>query len=135
MKDSDVLDILLVDDEVEVTEELALYLETKGLHCSAVRGGREALQVIQQNPPRLVLTDYAMPRMTGLELLQQIHRLKPDLPVIMMSGNADLEVWAQALKDSAYDYLEKPLHLKGLLSAADRALRGEPSLWRRERAV
>jgi len=83
--------VLVVDDDALVLENVATMLEDAGHRVKAVRSGEEALSYLRgDRPVDLVLTDHAMPGMTGLELYEWIRAQRPSLPVLMMSGYAEL---------------------------------------------
>lgn len=125
--------ILIVDDEIAVLELVASILEGAGYQVRQTANPREALRIVQQeaNPPQLLLTDLVMPKLSGLALAAQVHRLRPEVPVIFMSG------FAQAYEDELTGSvcLRKPFTAGQLLSAVDDILtappkgsRGNPSL-------
>lgn len=115
-------DIILVDDDPHVLEATAQSLELGGFRVTAVSSGVEALRLIDRDWPGLVITDLRMPRLDGIELMQKIQRVDPQLPLILISGHADIADAVQALRKGAYDFLEKPFHTGRLCDCARRAL-------------
>ncbi len=116
--DSDRSRVLVVDDDVGIRNLLADYLNSRGYATFLAGNGREAIELVRQDPSiRLVLLDVSMPRMGGLEALRQImaFSLRPD--AIMMSGVADREVARQALHAGAFDYVLKPFDLQSIESS------------------
>ena len=101
--------ICIVDDEPAILNTLSSILEDEGYRVTIAKTGREALNVIQQEPPDLVLLDIWLPELDGLEVLMHIREQFPKMPVILMSGHGSAETAVKAIKLGAYDYLEKPL--------------------------
>ncbi len=102
--------ILVVDDEPEIRQMLAEYLQGKGFEVLEADGGREALQRISEFGPHIVLLDIAMPGMTGVETLRRIKAMSPETPVVMVSGIDDVETAKQTLAIGAADYIPKPVN-------------------------
>jgi DNA-binding NtrC family response regulator len=121
--------ILLIDDESMIREELGIFLKRKGFDVITGVNGLDGLQIFQRDRPDIVLTDYRMPKMNGIAALQKMKAAAPDVPVIMLSGQADMKVCVQALNDDAYEFIEKPVDLKKLLAVIERALEGKPAWW------
>lgn len=119
--------ILLVDDEVDVCNEFSIFLERKGYVVKTANNGLEAMRVAKKQHLDLVITDYNMPEINGIELLRELGNLIPDVPVIMMSGVADMKTGMLALKENAFDFLPKPVDstelLQVIIKALDRAKR------------
>ena len=112
--------VLIVDDEpnIQVTISRALTLEGYAAHTAG--GGREALEKIGALPVDLVVMDVKMPDLDGLTVLERARALRPELPVIIMSGHGSLETVRQAFKLGAFDYLEKPITERDKLLVAVR---------------
>lgn len=114
--------ILVVDDEEIVLHAVKDFLELKGFHVQTAENGENALQRIDENEIDLVLSDIKMPGMSGIELLGNIHRQKPELGVIMMTGYTDTTAAVDAMKIGAFDYISKPFNFDELLISIGRAL-------------
>ncbi len=106
--------ILVVDDEPEIRQMLAEYLQDKGFEVLEASAGREALQRISEFGPHIVLLDIAMPGMTGVETLKRIKALPQQTAVIMVSGIEDVETARQTLALGAADYVTKPVDFQYL---------------------
>ncbi len=111
------LRILVVDDELSNAEVLALILHEEGFEVTVASDGRQALERIEQAAPDLLITDYMMPGMSGLELARTVRQLPRhrNLPVLLMSGAA-----ASTLSVHAQDFdafLRKPFDIEALLKA------------------
>ena len=118
-------EILIVDDEKDIRTVLTDILSDEGYACRAVGNAAEARQSVQETPPSLVVLDIWMKDsdMDGLELQKWIRRLYPDVPAIMISGHGNIETAVQAMKDGAYDFIEKPFKTDRLLILVERALK------------
>src|SRR5512143_578712 len=101
--------VLIVDDEPNILASLRRALEVEGYRALVAGGGAAALDKVTHEGPDLVLLDVVMPEMDGLEVLRRLKELQPDLPVVMMSGNATIDTAVRATKLGAYDFVEKPL--------------------------
>jgi DNA-binding NtrC family response regulator len=108
--------ILVVDDEAAIRESLGLILRFEHHEVVAAAEGKSALQAIEQQPDvDLVFLDIKMPGKDGLEVLGEIQQVRPDLPVIVISGHATFETAVEATKRGAFDFIEKPLDREVLL--------------------
>ncbi|HLF50458.1 MAG TPA: response regulator [Methylomirabilota bacterium] len=103
--------ILVVDDEREVRLVIQEFLTGKGYEVRVAGNGLEALAALETFSPDVVLLDMAMPEMDGLETLKHISALYPNLPVIMVTVNADIETTSKVLQLGAADYVPKPFDL------------------------
>jgi two-component system nitrogen regulation response regulator NtrX len=114
--------VLIVDDEEGIRESLSVILEDEGLDVFTSSSGEEALRILKEQNPDLILLDVWLPGIDGIQTLNEVKNLKPDLPVIMISGHGNIELAVKATRMGAYDFLEKPLSLERVLLAAKRAL-------------
>jgi CheY-like chemotaxis protein len=116
--------ILVVDDEIPLGQLVGEVLEVNG-YCATVHANpRAALLAFQANPSSFsaVITDQTMPGMTGLELVREMRLIKPDLPVIMVSGYSDKVDAESAAQHGIYRYFYKPVKSEALLAALREAL-------------
>jgi two-component system nitrogen regulation response regulator NtrX len=125
--------ILIVDDEPAIQKALRDVLEDEGYRVRAVGSGADALKAVADETPDLVFLDIWMPRMDGLETLAELRRLRPEAPVVMISGHGTIETAVKATRLGAYDFVEKPLSLEKTLVTVARAL--EHGRLARENAV
>ncbi|MGL4488976.1 MAG: sigma-54-dependent transcriptional regulator [Rhizobiaceae bacterium] len=125
-------DILVVDDEEDIRELVAGILSDEGHETRTAKDADTCLQSLDARLPRLVFLDIWLQgsRLDGLSLLDEIKRLYPDLPVVMISGHGNVETAVSAIKRGAYDFIEKPFKADRLIHVADRAL--ETSRLRKE---
>ena len=114
--------ILVVDDERNIREGLRKALELDGYAVATAADGKEALGVVAAEETDLVIADLRMPRMSGDQLLKQVAEHHPAVRVIILTGHATVEVAVQAMRDGAYDFLEKPVNLERLGLLVKRAL-------------
>ena len=115
-------DILVVDDDQGMREFLEIMLTREGYDVVAVPGGREAISRCRKKKFDLVITDLKMPRMDGISLLKQIKEVSPEAMVIVVTAYASGETALAAMKEGAYDYLEKNFDLNDLKSLVEKAL-------------
>jgi len=118
--------ILVVDDEDRVRESIRETLSDEGYRVIEAADGTKVLGIIKSERPDLVLLDIWMPEVDGIGLLKDIKKQEPDLNVIMISGHGNIHTAVTATKLGAFDFMEKPLSLDGLLLTVQRAL-GESS--------
>ncbi len=114
--------ILVVDDERQITRMLRASLQSSGYTVSIANDGLEAFRVFEKERPDLIITDLAMPQMTGLELTQAIRRLAPTPIIVLSVRDSDL-MKVQALDEGADDYLTKPFSMAELLARVRTQLR------------
>ena len=100
--------VLVVDDETGILETLRILLKNEGFTPHVALGGRQGLDQIAALAPDIVITDVRMPSVTGLEILSAARAKDPDLPVILMTAQADLRSAIQAVNEGAYYYIQKP---------------------------
>lgn len=127
-------DILIVDDEADIRMMSAGILEDEGYETREAGSDEAAFDAVRARRPSLVLLDIWLQgsRLDGLGILRKIKKEHPDLPVVMMSGHGTIETAVKALRDGAYDFIEKPFKTDRLLAAVERAL--EMADLRRENA-
>src|SRR5207247_387958 len=115
--------ILLVDDEANIRKMVGALLQSEGFETAEAGNGTAALAAVERGAPDAVLLDLMMPGgPDGLTTLEQLKRVAPDLPVVMMSGKANLADAVRATKLGAFQFLEKPLTPEGLLTTLRAAL-------------
>ncbi len=125
-------DILIVDDEADIRDLISDLLEDEGHRARAAVDADGALAEIDRAPPDLVILDIWLQgsRMDGIEILKCVKRDNPEVPIVIISGHGNIEVAVAAVKQGAYDFIEKPFNQDQLLVVVARAL--EASRLRRE---
>src|SRR5262247_994244 len=125
-------DILIVDDEADIRDLVAGILQDEGYETRTARDSDDALASIRSRRPNLVFLDIWLQgsRLDGLQLLDAMKGQHPELPIVMISGHGNIETAVAAIKQGAYDFIEKPFKADRLVLVADRAL--ETSRLKRE---
>ena len=114
--------ILAVDDDPGILEMEKDVLLTEGYVVETALSGKEAVQKVRALPFDLVLTDLKMPTMDGMDLLKEFVEVDPEMPVIILTGHGDISSAVESIKQGAYDYLTKPLHVQKLILTVEKAL-------------
>ena len=114
--------ILIVDDEEVIVKLTGLLLEKRGFEVLAASNGEQCLQMVAKHHPALVLLDYMMPLMNGLDTLKQIKSCYPDISVVMFTGKGNEDVAVELMRAGAVDYLRKPFTNKSLVERIDAVL-------------
>ena len=116
--------ILVIEDEAAIRRVLKKILteESKDYIVEEAEDGLEAMEKIKEEDYDLVLCDIKMPKMDGVEVLQATKKIKPEIPIVMISGHGDLETAVDTMKMGAFDYISKPPDLNRLLNTVRIAL-------------
>jgi len=125
--------LLIVDDEDDSREALAELAESWGRDVRTARDGAEALRVALEWHPDAIVSDLVMPGTDGLWLLRALRTDLPDVPVVLLTGRGSVQSAVQAIKEGAYDFIEKPLEASRLRLILDRALEKKLTLREVER--
>lgn len=99
---------MVVDDEVSICESLQDWLKDIGYDVVTASNGVEALQMAQKEKPDIIIADLVMPGIDGIELTKRIKELSPDIPIIIITAYGSIATAIAAIKEGAYDYIEKP---------------------------
>ncbi|MEA2116634.1 MAG: response regulator [Thermodesulfobacteriota bacterium] len=113
--------VILVDDEEEFIDLMSQRLETRGLKVVAVTSGEKAVATAKDHNFDVAVVDLAMPGIDGIETLKQIKARRPDMEVIMLTGQATVQSGIEAMKHGACDFLEKPVDLNVLMEKIQQA--------------
>jgi DNA-binding NtrC family response regulator len=114
--------VLIVDDEPDSRDALAELAERWGYDVQTAKDGNEALRRAIEWHPDVILTDLVMPNMDGLWLLRALRAELPECPVVLLTGRGTVQTAVQAIKEGAFDFIEKPLEIARLRVVLDRAL-------------
>lgn len=125
-------DILIVDDEKDIRELIADILGDEGFPTRTAANADEALAALNAEEPALMILDIWLKdsRMDGIDILKQVKRNNPSVPVVIISGHGNIEIAVAAIKQGAYDFIEKPFNIDQLMVVITRAM--ETSRLRRE---
>ena len=117
-------DILIIDDEADIRELVAGILQDEGFETRLAHNSDAALSEIAQRKPSMIILDIWLQgsKLDGLDLLLEIKKLHPSLPVVIISGHGNIETAVAAIKRGAYEYIEKPFNADRLILVVGRAL-------------
>ena len=113
--------ILLVDDEPAQITSIKSFLKRRSYTVLSANSGNEAMAVIRDGNVDLVLTDFRMPDMNGLEVVKAVKEFNPEIPVVVITAFSDTEDAVQVMKEGAFDYLSKPVNLDELEALVQKA--------------
>jgi DNA-binding NtrC family response regulator len=119
--------VLIVDDDEMICKVLSGLIKKEGFEPLVALEGERALGIVRAETPDLLLVDYKMPGMNGMEVLRQAKDMDPDLPVVLITGHANYQGAVEAIKAGAHDYLSKPFDNNEVIRVVHRAL-GERDL-------
>ncbi|APX88599.1 sigma-54-dependent Fis family transcriptional regulator [Brevirhabdus pacifica] len=127
-------DILIVDDEKDIRELIADILQDEGYSTRLAANSGECMAEINRTPPGLMVLDIWLKDsdMDGIDILKTVKRDNPDIPIVIISGHGNIEIAVAAIKQGAYDFIEKPFNIDQLMVVIGRAM--ETSRLRRENA-
>lgn len=117
--------VFLIDDDASVRDSLTLLLSLKGLRTQAFANGESFIATYQADTAGCVLTDLRMPGMSGLELQANLRAREVQVPVVVLTAHGDVATARAALKNGAFDFLEKPVDDTMLLEVLNNALRAD----------
>lgn len=126
--------IFVVDDHAEMVALLAAQLRREGYEVQTFTDARSAIDAVRAGPPALIITDLRMEEVDGLDLLESVHGIAPDVEVIIMTAFGAVETAVDAIKRGAYHYVTKPFELREILLYVQRAL-ADRHLRREHRAL
>ncbi len=125
-------DILIIDDEADIRDLIAGVLQDEGYETREAGNSDDCMKEIGNRRPNLVILDIWLrgSQLDGIEILQEIKKIAPDLPVIMISGHGNIETAVNTIKMGSYDFIEKPFKAERLMQVVERAM--EASRLKRE---
>jgi putative two-component system response regulator len=115
--------LLIVDDDPYVLESISTLLKEYGYTVHTCQNANDAIKMVERVSFDVVLTDIKMPQVTGIELLQNIHTYNQQIPVILMTAFAELDVAVDAIKRGAFDFITKPYNPDYLLHSVEKAVK------------
>lgn len=114
--------IALVEDDAAILRSLSMLLEGRGITVRGYQSAEQFLAATGEETLECVVTDIRMPGMSGLELQRELRRRDPAMPVILITGHGDVRMAVRALKEGAFDFIEKPFHDDQLLESISLAI-------------
>lgn len=117
--------IALIEDDAAILRSLQMLLENRSMTVRCFRSAESFLTELQQqpqDPPACVVSDIRMPGMSGLDLLNEVQRTVPTLPVILITGHGDIAMAVMAIKTGAFDFIEKPFDDERLIASIGSAV-------------
>ncbi|MFT6698589.1 MAG: two-component system nitrogen regulation response regulator NtrX [Porticoccaceae bacterium] len=116
--------ILVIEDEASIRRVLKKIIseENDSYHVEEAEDGLLGIEMIKNNDYDLVLCDIKMPKMDGVEVLEKVKKIKPEIPIVMISGHGDLDTAVNTMRLGAFDYISKPPDLNRLLNTVRNAL-------------
>ena len=123
--------VFLVDDDERVRNSFQFLADSIGLEFEAFASAKEFLAVCEPSQPGCLVLDVRMPQMSGLDLQEKLNELEIRLPIIFVSGHADIRMASRAFKMGAFDFVEKPVNNQELLDRIQQAIEQDAE-WRRE---
>ena len=120
MKSNSILSVLILDDEVDFTEELKEYFENAGFISYAANTVEKGFEVLSQNNIDLLILDIRLPGTNGLDVLKKVKSQYSSIEVIMVSAHGDMDTVIESIRLGAFDYMRKPLRFIDLQIAIER---------------
>lgn len=114
--------VLVVDDEGSMRALLHSFLSAQGYEVAEAESGRAAQELLSRFRPDVALVDYALPDSTALDLLRRLKRLQPGVPVVILTGHANVELAVRAIKQGAQNFVAKPVPLASLVQTLQKAI-------------
>ena len=127
--------VYVIDDDEAVRQSVEFLLKTVGMRVHGFESAKAFLELLPQIDTSCVVTDVRMPEMTGIELLRRVREVKPDLPVIVITGHGDVPLAVEAMKLGAADFIEKPFDDELLIASVRSALNQGADSAKRKAAV
>ena len=119
--------VYVVDDDAGMLESTQWLLESVGLQVEAFSDGRQFLEALSDQQPGCVVLDIRMPGLGGLNVQEELQKRQLDMPIIFVSGHADVPIVVRAFKSGAFDFIEKPFNEQLLLDSVQQALQETPA--------
>jgi len=114
--------ILVVDNEETIRETILKILEREGYNVLTAGDGQKAVEIIRERQVNLIISDVCMPRIDGNKLLRMAKSILPEVEVVLMTGHGKMELGLEALKEGAFDFIQKPFTKLTLTKTAKQAL-------------
>lgn len=115
--------ILLVDDDEWIRDSLSLFFESEGCHLIALATAEEGLEEINRQVYDIIISDYKLPGMDGLEFLERINRSYPDVLTMMITAYGSKDVFLKAEKTRVHEFIDKPFTIQNIEDSLSRLIR------------
>lgn len=113
--------VLVVDDEFEIRTVLERVISKEGYQVLSAKDSDSALEIIRNQKVDVVISDIVMNGKNGIEVVKEIRKINENIPVILMTGNPDLNTAEEAVRNRAFDYISKPIRRRNILEILERA--------------
>lgn len=123
--------VFIVDDEEDLRDALAMLMRATGLHTETFASARDFLHRLTPHESGCLVLDIRMPGMSGIELQAEMHKRRVRLPIIFLTGHADVPLAVKAMRDGAHDLIQKPLDEHRLVVAVMNALKADTEAHKR----
>ena len=114
--------VIFIDDDQHIRMANTQTLDLAGFEVTGLERAERGLPLLSWDWPGVVVCDIRMQGMDGLEFLQRVREIDPDLPVILITGHGDIAMAVQSIRDGAYDFIEKPFAAERLVETVNRAV-------------
>src|SRR4051812_14534440 len=115
--------LLVIEDELVLAKNIARYFERQGHVASVAHDGRLGVDMAQESPPDVVIVDFQLPNLNGLEVIRELRRLDDEMRIVMITGHGSIHLAVEAMKAGSMDLLTKPLSLASLDEVVQRAIK------------
>jgi two-component system response regulator FixJ len=116
------MSIALIEDDEAILHSLGMLLESRGMPVRGYASAEEFLEHLDDGPPSCVVADIRMPGMSGIDLQAELRKRDATLPIILITGHGDIAMAVKAIKDGAYDFIEKPFDEERLVTSIAAAI-------------
>jgi two-component system response regulator FixJ len=116
------MSVALIDDDEAILRSLGMLLESRGIAIRAYPSAESFLKAAAAEPPQCVVSDIRMPGMSGMELQQELKKRDCAVPIILITGHGDIAMAVQAIKQGAFDFIEKPFDDERLIASISQAI-------------
>ena len=106
--------LLIIDDEKSQRDILSGYLKKKGFNVFTAESGRDGIKIVEENVIDIILSDYKMPEMTGIDVLENVQKINPEISFVIITAYGTVQNAVKAMRIGAYDYISKPVDLDEL---------------------
>src|SRR5271165_5510730 len=135
MSGGDMTTVFIIDDDAGVRESIKDLVESVGLHAESFSTAQEFLSTERRDAPSCLVLDVRLPGISGLDLQHELKKVGVKIPIIFISGHADIPMSVRAMKSGAFEFLTKPFRDQALLDVIQRALSRERLVREKQRQL